>query len=343
MKNLLGGGLIILCSLLMSSCYNDINEIGQISDEFYLRHKGADLPVWVRGNADANTFIIFLHGGPFDTAIEHAVNGEFEPLYDDYAMVFFDQRGAGYSHGHQNVNLNEDQFVEDVEVLLQLIQEKYSQAESIFLMGHSYGGYLGTAFLNKDNNQSNFKGWIELAGAHNNPLNWLASRSFSINYIEQNISELNNREEWDENLNTLYNTPEISNFEELLTINGIAFEVAAVLNSGKSTFEQPSWLYNASSPVGTDFSQHHLDKVQDMLVNGNQNPGMSRIIIPSLLIYGGEDPIVPVDLGQNGIDFLGTPIEDKFLVILQSSGHSLWEFERDIFFDEVKTFISMYE
>lgn len=343
MWNLIKGWILISCLFMVTSCYKDISEPGQLSDEFYLRHKGADLPVWVRGNANAKTFIVFLHGGPFDTAIEHAIKGEFEPLYDDYGMVFFDQRGAGYSHGQQNVHLNEDQFVEDVEVMFQLIQKKYPQAESIFLMGHSYGGYLGTAFLKKGNNQSLCKGWIELAGAHNFPLNWLSSRTFSINYIEQKISEGNSTEKWNERLEELNNTPEVTNLEELRVINGTAFQVAAELNAGKNNFEPPSWLYVFSSPVGTGFSQHHLDKLENMLVKGNHNPEMSNIIIPSMLIYGGEDPIVPIELGQNGIDYLGTPIGDKYLVILQNSGHSLWEFERDVFFNKLKSFIAQYE
>ena len=105
------------------------------------------MPIWVRGNANAETFILFLHGGPFDTAIENAVWEHFAPLYEDYAVVFFDQRGGGYAHGNQLVNLNEAQFVEDVEMVFDLIQDKYPQMKSTFLMGHSYGGYLGTCLL----------------------------------------------------------------------------------------------------------------------------------------------------------------------------------------------------
>lgn len=329
--------------LSISSCYRDKDTDGQFSDEFYLRHEGADLPIWVRGNSDAETFILFIHGGPFDTAIENAVWGHFEELHEDYAIVYFDQRGGGYAHGQQSVNLNEAQFVEDVEVVLQLIQEKYPQAKSMFLMGHSYGGYLGTAVLKAGDNQTNFKGWIELAGAHNFPLGWLLSREFSMNYAQQQIDANKDEELWSEKLEDLQNTPQVTNYDELLVINRIAFEVGVDMNNGNSNFENPPWLYTLSSPVGAGFSQHNNRLVADMLVNGNHNPEMPNITIPSLLIYGGRDPLQPIGIGENGIEYLGTPDQDKYLVLLEESGHSLWEYESNRFFNEIKEFITQYE
>lgn len=344
MKNPIIISALIALSLSLNACYFDKDIDGQFSDEFYLRNDGADLPVWVRGNATAETFIIFLHGGPFDTAIENAVSEHFEPLYEDYAMVFFDQRGGGYSHGQRAVELTEEQFVEDVEVVVQLIKDKYPQAQNLFLMGHSYGGFLGTAFLKTGDNQNDFKGWIELAGAHNFNFNWLASRDYSIDYIQKRLTENpENRTGFEERLEALENTTVVTNLNELFTINGIAFWVAGQLNAGKSEFENPSGLYLLSSPTGAGFSQRSLPEVEDLLVNGNQNPDMPLITLPSLLIYGAEDPIVPVATGENGMEFLGTPDADKSLIILEQSGHSVWEYEIELFFDAVTGFIEKYE
>ncbi|MFK7926517.1 MAG: alpha/beta fold hydrolase [Bacteroidia bacterium] len=344
MKNIIIISALIACSFSFNACYLDQEIDGQFSDEFYLRNEGADLPVWVRGNSTAETFIIFLHGGPFDTGIENAVYGHFEPLYADYAMVFFDQRGGGYAHGQRAVELTEEQFVEDVEVLVKLIKDKYPQAQNLFLMGHSYGGFLGTSFLKTGNNQTDFKGWIELAGAHNFNFNWLASRDFSIEYIEQKLTENpENRTGLEERLQALKDTPAVTNLNELFTINGIAFWVAGQLNAGKSKFENPTGLYLLSAPSGAGFAQRSLPEVEDLLVNGNQNPDMPLITLPSLLIYGAEDPIVPVATGENGMEFLGTPEVDKSLIILEQSGHSVWEYEIDLFFDTVRSFIEKYE
>ena len=70
---------------------------------------------------------------------------------------------------------------------------------------------------------------------------------------------------------------------------------------------------------------------------------MSKITLPTLYLYGGIDPIVPVGIGENGMEFISTPAEDKSLVILENSGHSLWEYESTLFFNEVRTFIAKYE
>ncbi len=335
--------ILLLGFILMNSgCYKDTESETQFDDEFFLTHKGADLPIWVRGNKDAKTFILFLHGGPFDTALYDAVVRAFEPLYDDYAVVYFDQRGGGHAHG-SSVNLSEAQFVEDVELVTKLVKQQYPQAENLFLMGHSYGGYLGTAVLAKGNNQDLFKGWISLAGAHNYPLNWVNSRAYLLNITTQKISAGEDLEVWQERFDALTNTPEVTNINELRIINGIAFQVAKEINAGNETFEKPPFLFRLTAPTGAGFSQHNNAEMEDLIVNGNLNPVMSNITLPSLLIYGGEDPIVPFALGNNAIDFLGTPEEDKFLISLATSGHILWEYQADIFFDQIRTFVSSYE
>ena len=343
MNTIIKYSFFILTLSFFASCYVDEITDTEFHDEFYLRHEGADLPVWVRGNSSAETFVIFIHGGPFDTAIEEAVYGRFEPLYDDFAMVFFDQRGGGYAHGKRTVNLTEEQFVEDIEVVVKLIQDKYPQAQNLFLMGHSFGGYFGTSFLKTGDNQLNFKGWIELAGSHNLNFNWLASRDYCMNYLQDKLATEGANQQKEEWLEALENTPQVTNINELFTINGIAFQISKELNAGKNNFENPSKLFLMSAPTGTGFSQKNQPNLEDLIVYGNLNPEMGNITLPSLLIYGAEDPIVPPASGMNGIEFLGTPAADKSLVVLPNSGHSVWEYDIDEFFGAVRTFIKKYE
>jgi pimeloyl-ACP methyl ester carboxylesterase len=224
-----------------------------------------------------------------------------------------------------------------------LIQAEYPQAQNLFLMGHSWGGYLGTSFLRTGDNQLDFKGWIGLAGVHNFPMNWMVSRDYSMAYAQEQIDLDNNKSTWEELLNLLENTPEVTSLEELRIINWIAFQVAKELNAGKSEFENPSSLYTLSAPTGAQFSQLNIPEVEDIIVHGDQSPFMSSITIPSLLIHGGEDPLAVVPLGQNAYDLLGTAEEDKSFVVFENSGHSLWEYEIDAFFNQIKAFIEKYE
>ncbi len=329
---------------VFTACYKDENPDGQLSDEFYLRHEGTDMPVWVRGNDDKETFIIFLHGGPLLSGVENAVYDHFDRLESDYAMVYYDQRGGGFTHGKRAVNLNEEQFVEDLEVLTMLIKNKYPQAKNLFLMGHSWGGYLATAFLKKGVNQVDFKGWIQLSGNHNFPLNWASSRLFGIDYAQNRIAENDpDKSVWEERLKALEETPEITNIQELRVINYIGQIIDREVNTEKNQFSEPSLLYLLSSPVGTGKDQKDLELLEDLIVFGDQSPNMDRIVLPTLLVYGGKDAIVPKNLGQNAYDLIGTPEEGKKLVILEESGHDIWGIEVDAFFSTVKDFVEEYK
>lgn len=105
------------------------------------------MPVSVRGNKSSGIFIVFLHGGPGGTALQKIGLPAFDALEESYATVFWDQRGSGSSQGNSSDKLlTLGQFVEDLDKLIDLISYKYDHPK-IFLMGHSWGGCLGTAYL----------------------------------------------------------------------------------------------------------------------------------------------------------------------------------------------------
>ncbi len=80
--------------------------------------------------------------------------------------MYFDQRGSGNSQGsYSRDDISVELMAEDVLTLVEVLKEKYGIDSRFILMGHSWGGTLGTATLLKD--QSNFIGWIDVDGAHN--------------------------------------------------------------------------------------------------------------------------------------------------------------------------------
>ena len=77
------------------------------------------------------------------TAIEPA----FKKLEEDYAFVYYDPRGSGEAQGNAKPeSFTVEQFVKDLEQLVYLVRHKYNNP-TLFLMGHSWGGGLGKAFL----------------------------------------------------------------------------------------------------------------------------------------------------------------------------------------------------
>ncbi|HIF14347.1 MAG TPA: alpha/beta hydrolase, partial [Bacteroidetes bacterium] len=160
--------LTILSSLLIS-CKKD--NLSKLSDSFHLKSNGADMPVHVFGNASDQTFIILLHGGPGDNGLAYRAGMYAEKLEEKYAMVYWDQRGQGMSQGNFVTDkLTVDEMAKDLYNLILCLKVKYGQDISIFLMGHSWGGTLGTYYMVKDNYQDLVNGWIEVDGAHDIPL-----------------------------------------------------------------------------------------------------------------------------------------------------------------------------
>ncbi len=100
---------------------------------------------WVKfqGENDKAPVLLFLHGGPGNSAMSYADRFTQE-LQKHFIVVLWDQRESG-----ETTTLNKSQepltvslFICDAIQVIQFLSSKFSQ-EKIYLMGHSWGGYLG--------------------------------------------------------------------------------------------------------------------------------------------------------------------------------------------------------
>lgn len=112
---------------------------------------GTRLHLQTRGNP-SGPVIIFLHGGPGGDHRSQLVLAETYDGYslgDDHLLVFWDQRGAGLSRRHGKESLTIDQYVADLEELV----DRFSPGEPILLVGESWGGMYATEFINRRPNR----------------------------------------------------------------------------------------------------------------------------------------------------------------------------------------------
>ena len=160
---------LILGSFLLASCSSPFSP-GEGDDFFYVRRDSARFPVWVRGDTDNDTFVVIAHGGPGSTGTQYFHYGAFAGLEAEYGVVYWEERASGYSQGNGKGGqdyLNAEETAKDLEAVIDVIKAKYSPS-STFLLGHSWGGVLGTAFLgNGAERQEKVTGWIEVSGGHN--------------------------------------------------------------------------------------------------------------------------------------------------------------------------------
>jgi pimeloyl-ACP methyl ester carboxylesterase len=327
---------------LLAACKKESSTEG---DQFFLRSEGADMPVWVRGNKSARVFILVLHGGPGSYVSEYIGMPAFNSLEHEYAVVYWDQRASGDSQGNAKPeSLTREQFVRDLDKLVALIQNKYNQP-TLFLLGHSWGGTLGTLYLLDAQRQSKIKGWIQVDGLHDTNAAYQLSRAFVMNYAQQQVSAGNQVEKWQKIIRWYEEHPtselgEASKHPEYVDeANGYYYKdnpgqeasLKAIFNSPRAGLAE---LYNSR------YVARHEKSLLEGLDLSSQMPA---ITLPTLILWGKHDGILPLPLAQDYYSKLGTPAAQKPVVVFEESAHSPMAEEPAKFANEVIRFVASYK
>jgi pimeloyl-ACP methyl ester carboxylesterase len=262
--------LITLIALTFLSC--EKFETSANTDAFYhVSSAGFELPVWIKGNTASNKFVVFINGGPGLTSIDIAsadMLGWGESLEKEFAMVYYDQRGTGNAQGAiPDESITIEQYLDDLEAVISSVLHHYPSAK-IFLMGHSFGGFIGHAgdgVIPEENTNLSGKGLLSIV--------------FSSSY---NI------------------------FPAYLSSNGTKV--------GELLFENIK---------GTDLL-----------------PELYNIKLPSLMLWGKYDDIIPPQLGSTAFDALGTNLDEKEFVLFEKSGHQPFLNEIELFESTVIKFVN---
>lgn len=99
--------------------------------------------ILTRGKRRSNPVLLFLHGGPGMPAMYLAHKFQ-KPLEECFVVVQWDRRGAGKSYSRLVLpeTMSVEQEISDTHELVDLLRRRFHQ-EKIYLLGHSYGSYLG--------------------------------------------------------------------------------------------------------------------------------------------------------------------------------------------------------
>lgn len=107
-----------------------------------IRIGGVNQCILVRGDDSSRPVLLFLHGGPGMPAmyLAHAFQRDLEK---DFVVVHWDRRAAGRSYREDiSGTLNTEQLVADTIELTNVLRSRFHK-DRIFLVGHSWGTYLG--------------------------------------------------------------------------------------------------------------------------------------------------------------------------------------------------------
>lgn len=350
MKKRIMNRLKIITTLLlvigMWSCSKEEIDLNNLDETIYVRHKKADMPAYIYGNGSEKVFLVILHGGPGGHGLQYRSRSFRDEIEKNNAVVYFDQRGSGNSQGsYSEEDLSVDLMAEDVLALAKVIKARYGNDSKLFLMGHSWGGALGPAALIKD--QGDFTAWIDVDGAHD-PKGSYNNYKVVLKEMADTQIVLGNSVDYWQNVNTIVQSVGVEyNTDDFFKLNGAAL-------AGEEKLAEDGFINNEEADFGGN------PQLNFITVKWNSN-GMtqllaykkglwrdvsftnrlSEITIPSLVLFGKHDIVVPALYAQEAFDNLGSA--DKEIFIFENSAHSPMTSEPDLFVDKVIDFINQHK
>jgi len=116
---------------------------GSISSIEKITLGGVDQYLIIRGEDITKPVMLYLHGGPGspEFAFMKETNTSIEK---DFVMVYWEQRGSGKSYSDEisDDSMNLEQFISDTRELSEKLAKRFKK-EKIYLLGHSWGSFLG--------------------------------------------------------------------------------------------------------------------------------------------------------------------------------------------------------
>ena len=321
---------------------------------FYASIDEASIPVWVRGNTTSGKFLIYINGGPGLTSIDVAradMFGWSGTLEEDIAVVYYDQRGCGNAQGNfDESTLTLAQYVKDLDMIVDIISQNYKESE-IYLMGHSFGGFIGTSYLLAENNQEKIAGWICVDGAHtfDYDITWQFRREFLEEVVTEQLVNSSSLH-WEAAQTWLIANEEITESDQKNQWRDfIGWPGGVIIPEELAEISVREYLqigFNSSyNPIPAYLSKN-LEIVNNALnkdVEGqNLIEEVSKITLPTLFLWGKYDDLIPLAEGFEVFGNLGTKSTDRYFIEFEHSSHEPYISDPDLFGQEIKLFLEKH-
>ncbi|WP_200416058.1 alpha/beta fold hydrolase [Virgibacillus salexigens] len=274
----------------------------------YFDVDGAQLTL-ENGQFKEKPVVFVLHGGPGGS------HSNFKPHLDaltkEVQLVYIDQRGCGYSAEEDNATYTLTQNVADIEAL-----REYLGLESIWILGHSYGGMVA----------------MQYALQHGTSLNGLilATTSPSYQFIKkakQFINEQGNEEQ--------------KYYANILWEGGFQSEqeLQAYYQAMSSLYSHKISDNQEQVRPSVKRSYQALNKgFGGFLKNFDVRDDLHTITCPTLIIAGRYDWVTPVSESQE----IHQRIPGSTFHILENSSHSVFIDENEKTISLIQAFIETH-
>jgi pimeloyl-ACP methyl ester carboxylesterase len=307
-----------------------------VSHDLRLRHKGADMPIWVRGNLESRKIVLYLHGGPGECAM--CLRDYFAAIEEKVAMAYWDQRIAGSASGNADpATLNYPQFAEDLRMAVLLLQQQYPDAK-IYLFGHSFGVEMAWQFLTTGNNQELVSGFVALNGTFST-FEWLKTVQQWV--IEQ--AKVQKDTEAEQYMNSL----QLTRDNMATTVKWgdwyqRMFRLGAnpVWPSDDKGYARKIWFASPhSKPAQMTNTAQYNEYYSSEIFRFDCREQLKNVRIPIGLFWGVKDGIMPLAHAYETRELLSVPTE---IVRFENSWHTAFHTESEKFAAELLRFLDKY-
>jgi pimeloyl-ACP methyl ester carboxylesterase len=324
MKKILFNIVIIVC---LSSCQKEkITTSGMADDNFFLQVDGQSLPIKVAGNLDSKKILMIVHGGPGGSGLSYRTKHVIENIEKEFAIVYYDQRFAGASQGNGGID-DIGIFKTDLKKVIQLVKAKYGTDKKIYLMGHSWGGFLVPYFLAEAANQDMVNGWIQVDGAHNYALNDSLTKQMLLMFGEKEIAKNKNTDKWKEIVDfckaNIYNESAdiIAKLNRYASqAEGYLDEVSAPNNNAISLNSLTANNFSATAQLSNIINSALIKKLDRQTYDKQISENLYKIKLPTKLFWGRYDFVCPIGLHEDIKKHIGS--SDVSVSVFEKSGHS---------------------
>lgn len=333
MKNIIKifSSILIIGTFIITACTQ--NEEIELSANLRLRHKGADMPIWVRGNLKASKILLYLHGGPGECSF--CMREFFTTIEKEMAVVYWDQRMAGSASGNADPKtLTYEQFAEDLQMVVKLLKAQYPDTD-IYLLGHSFGVEMAWQFLTTGDNQDLVKAFIALDGTY-------ATYDWLLQVREWVIREARLKGDGEAEEFMLQQSVTRENMHNIQWGEWYSrmFRVGAnpVWPSDDKGYVFKLWFKMPHSKFSQIANTSQYDNYYaNEIFKFDRSALLKNVKIPVALFWGAKDGIIPIEVGYKTKELLTTSVT---FVRFENSWHSAFHTENEKFSQALLDFVN---
>ncbi len=304
------GCLLIITRPHTPSIKDDRGKIlpGSIASLEKIELGGLEQWINIRGKDRSNPVVLFLHGGPGMPMMYLAFKFQ-RPMEEHFVCIQWDQRGAGKSYS-KNVpveSLTVEQILADAAELTQHIRDRFDK-EKIYLVGHSWGTYIGMLLIQRF--PKLFEAYVSIGQVVDDK----RGREISDRYIREQALKMGNQEALDE----MAEDPDGYREKWLFAFGGELYGETSYTPFIKAGLQSPEYglfdIYKVAR--GSIFSSQNM--VYNA-INGTIFQNIHSVEVPVYFFTGRHDYTTPFELVELFYEQLKAP--RKMLVWFDNSAH----------------------